>query len=123
MNLRQAPILFAALLALLAPATFGADEKKSKEVEEKIALDQLPAAVKKAAEGAVKGLVIAKAEKVTVDGSMFYEVEGKAADGKEYEVKVSPDGKVMKVEQEDGDDDDGDDDDDDDDDDKKPAKK
>ena len=99
-----------------APAVFADDKKKNDEVEEKIALDQLPAAVKKAAEEAVKGLVITEVEKVTKKDSQFYEVEGKAADGKEYEVKISPEGKVLKVEQEDEVDDDDDDN-------KKPTKK
>jgi len=87
-------LLVAALLA--APAR-GAENEKGKQ-DEKIALDQLPAAVKAAAEQAVKGIVLTEAEKATKKGEVIYEVAGKVGD-KEYEIKISADGKVLKVEE------------------------
>ena len=80
-------------------------------LEEKIALDQLPEMVKKAALDAVKGIVLTKAEKETKDDTVVYEVEGKVGN-KEYEIKISAMGKVLRieVEDEDGPDDDTDDD-------------
>jgi hypothetical protein len=101
---------------VFAPTAMAAEkEKKEGKQDEKIALDQVPAAVKTAAEGAVKGIVISEAEKEVKKGVTVYELTGKA-DGKEYEVKVGADAKVIKVkEKKAGDkDDDGDDDDDDD---------
>ena len=130
-------LILAAVLAVnIVPITSHAGdgkkkEKKGKENEkedgkdEKVALDQLPAAVKAAAEDAVKGIVLTEAEKETKNGVVIYEIDGKAG-GKEYELKIAADGKVLKVKEEKNDDKDGDNEDDDDDDDggkaKKPAK-
>lgn len=95
-----------------------ADKKhEKKKQEEKVALDKLPEAVKAAAERAVKGIVLTEAEKETKGDEVVYEVEGKAG-GKLYEIKIAPDGKVIKVEEEKEDDKDDDKDDEDDKDDK-----
>lgn len=87
--------------------------------EEEVALDKLPAAVRAAAEKAVPGIVLQEADRETEDGTVVYDVEGEA-NGKEYELEITADGKVLEVESEDddseADDDDTEDDDDDDDD-------
>jgi hypothetical protein len=88
------------LLALLAvPSAWAAEEK---EQDEKVALDQAPAAVLKAAQDAVKGITLTEAERETKGAAVVYELKGNVGD-KEYEVQVSADGKVLKVEEEKGD--------------------
>jgi len=77
--------------------------------EEDVPLDQVPEVVKDAARKAVKGIKLTEAEKVTRGSRiLYYEVEGTAG-GKNYEIKVTPAGKVLKVELDDDDDDDDDD--------------
>jgi hypothetical protein len=94
----------------------------------------VPAVAKEAAVKAVNGLVLTEAEKELKGSEVVYELKGTAG-GKEYEVKVTAEGKVLKAEEEkaekdedekdeqagatsEKEDDDGDDDDDDKDDDK-----
>lgn len=79
--------------------TAHAAEAKEQKVEEKVPLDQVPLVVKQAAEQAVKGFVSAKAVKQTIGAVVVYELSGKA--GKQlYVVKATPEGKVLKVEEE-----------------------
>ena len=82
----------------------------STEVE--ISLDDVPAAVKATILKAAGGAKITEVEKETANGVTTYEAEF-VADGKEVEITVGADGKLLKKEAED--DDDGDDVDDDDD--------
>ncbi len=82
------------------------DEDGDEGNEQRIALDQVPAAVKKAAEAAVPGLALKSAETETEQGVLHYCLEGTAA-GEKVEVEVSPSGKVLEVERGDeGEDDD-----------------
>jgi len=80
--------------------------------DESIALSEVPAKVKEAAQNAVDGIVLTESEVEEEDGQLVYELEGKV-DGKEYEIEVTADGQVLEIEEEDEDDDDDDDDDDD----------
>ena len=68
------------------------------ENEKEIPLSEVPAAAVKAAQGAVAGITLTEAE---VDGS---------ADGKEYEIEVTAEGKVLEVEEETEDDEEDEDD-------------
>ena len=79
------------------------DEGDDDEVE--IALDQVPAAIRHAAEEAVPGFVLKSAETETEEGSLHYCLEGTAG-GEMVEVEVSTDGKVLEIER--GDDEDED---------------
>ena len=84
---------------LFAPLARAESDEEDEGQEEEIALDKVPGAVMKAAKDAVKGIVFSKAEKETKDGKTHYELEGKAGE-KSYEIEVSPEGKVLKVEEE-----------------------
>jgi uncharacterized membrane protein YkoI len=86
----------------------------STEVE--ISLDDVPAAVKATILKAAGGAKIAEVEKEIANGVTTYEAEF-VADGKEVEITVAADGKLLEREVEDDADDDDDDDGDDDDDD------
>jgi len=84
--------------------------------DERVPLDQVPDAARKAAESAVPGATFTAAEKEIEHGTTVYSLEG-TVDGKPCEVEVTADGKVTEIEKdgdddhEDGDDDDGNDDD------------
>ena len=83
------------------------------EQEKEVPLSQVPAETLKAAQGAVDGIEITEAEMEEEDGETVYVLEGEA-NGKEYEIEVTPQGKVLEVEEEGKDDDMGDDEEDDD---------
>ena len=63
----------------------------------------VPALVMNAAKKAVPGIKITRAEKEKNDDQTIYELKGNAA-GKEYEIKISAQGKVLKAEGDDEDD-------------------
>ena len=69
-----------------------------KEEDQDIPLSQVPKNIKEIAEKAVKGLKLTEAE--LEDG--IYELEGYVGDV-EYEIKITPEGKVIKIEKEDKD--------------------
>jgi uncharacterized membrane protein YkoI len=73
------------------------------ENEKEVPLSQVPPAAVKAAEGAVDGITLTEAEMETEDGKTVYTLEG-TADGKEYSIEVTPEGKVIEVEEETADD-------------------
>lgn len=83
------------------------------EKEKEIPLSEVPPEALKAAQGAVDGVTITEAEMEKEDGETVYVFEGEA-NGKEYEIEVTPQGKVLEVEEEaeNGEDDEGMDDDD-----------
>ena len=78
--------------------------------EEEIALSKVPKKVLEAAQKAVPGIKLTEAEVEKTSKGLVYELEG-TLNGKEYEIKVSAAGKVLKIEKDDDDDDDEDDDD------------
>lgn len=69
----------------------------------------MPVVAVEAARQAVENITLTEAAVEEEDGQTVYVLEG-AADGKEYEIEVTADGKVLDVEQEGVDDDDDDDD-------------
>jgi len=69
------------------------------EKEKEIPLSQVPEPALTAAQGAVEGITLTEAEMETEDGQTVYVLEGEAA-GKEYEIEVTADGKVLEVEEE-----------------------
>ena len=94
--------------AVALAAIVGAGLAQAEEVEEEVAIADLPAAVTDAIKAEYPNAELLEAEKETEDGPTTYEVEIKN-DGKTLEVEVSPEGKILEVEEE-GDDDDGGDD-------------
>ena len=106
--MKRKPWLMAAALACLCvalaiPAIAG---KCGKKKERNVTLDQVPAAVKATILREAGKNKIEEIEEVSVDGKVLhYEAEWKAG-GKEIEIEVAPDGKLLKKEIEDDDDDD-----------------
>jgi hypothetical protein len=92
--------------ALLAPAwpAFSAGR------EEKVKLEDCPAAVQKTIkDNAGSGKIVEVEKETKKDGTVVYEAEVKTADGKELEIVVAADGTLIKIESDDDDDDDDDD--------------
>lgn len=91
--------------------------------EEEIAVADLPEAVVNAINERFPGATLEEAEREVERGQVIYDVEVEAADGTEYEVEVTGDGRILEIERddededEDGGDEDHDDDDEDEDDD------
>jgi hypothetical protein len=69
------------------------------EDEKEIPLSQIPVLAVDAARQAVENITLTEAE-VEKEGRTVYVLEG-TANGKEYEIEVTADGKVLDVEQED----------------------
>jgi hypothetical protein len=72
-----------------------ADEEK----EEKVSFDQLPKAVQETIQKETAGAQLEEIEKETEDGKTVYEAEF-TKDGKEYELTVAEDGKLLNHEEE-----------------------
>ena len=85
---------------------------KTKKTEKKVTIDQVPAAVKATILKEAGSNKITEIEEISVDGKVVcFEAEWKLGD-KEVEIKVAPNGKLLKKKIEVDDDDDDDDDDD-----------
>lgn len=69
------------------------------EKEREIPLSEVPQEALAAAQGAVDGITLTEAEVEKEKGLTVYELEG-IANGIEYEIEVTADGKVLEVEQE-----------------------
>jgi uncharacterized membrane protein YkoI len=80
--------------------------------DEKIKLEDCPAAVQKTIkENAGDGKIVEVEKETRKDGTVVYEAEVKKADGTEVDIKVAADGKLIGIET-DEDDDDGEENDD-----------
>lgn len=105
-HVKNANVWILGLMVLcLCTAKVSLAEENEKEGD-KIALDQVPADVKAAAEKSVPGFAATSAEKETKNGAVVYELKG-TANGKTIEVKVGADGKVSTSKEGDDDKDEG----------------
>lgn len=97
-----------ALVTLFSTNLF-AGNNDNKEV--KVKPEDCPKAVLKAIKDTTKdGKIIEIEKEIKKDGSVVYEAEVKMSNGKKIEIKVSADGKVIKIENEDDEDESADDD-------------
>lgn len=85
-----------ALWISIPQASYSAE---AEENEQKVTLDQTPAAVQETIKRETAGGSIQEIEKETEDGKTVFEAEF-TKDGKEFELKVAEDGKVLGVEEE-----------------------
>ncbi len=73
--------------------------------EEDIPVSSLPQAVINNVQNALPGIDISEAENKTPDEKdplkIIYELEGKLLNGDEYEIKITGDGRIIKIELED----------------------
>ena len=89
---------------------------RSAGAEEEVPVKDLPKAVVAAVKALYPNGTITEAEKDTEDGKVVYEIEVTSA-GKEIDIELTADGKVLKIECDEGDEDGEEDEDDDDEDD------
>ena len=87
-------------IAVLAAATCGCggDSDDVAEVKKALPMDQVPAAVLKAAKDADPGLTFFAAYTTKHEGKDSIELKGKTKSGQIKEIEVSPDGKVLGTE-------------------------
>lgn len=94
---KKAMVLLLVALSAIGLVTFVAWAEQ--EQEEQVTLDQVPAAVKAAILKESAGGEITEIEVKTEGGKTFYEAEF-VRDGKKIEIKVAPDGTLLKKEEE-----------------------
>lgn len=92
------PVAVAIVLALTGCGTLN----DLVEHEESVPLSEVPAPVLNAAKAAVQDIVLTEAEVEEEDGRRVYELKGQAG-GKEYEMDVTAEGKILDIEEEDND--------------------
>jgi hypothetical protein len=98
-------LYFALLLALTF--TFGCacckeskcKANKDKEEGKEIPVSQVPKAAMDAVQHAAPGIDMTEAEVEEENGQTVYSVEGKAPDGKVWEIEVTADGKILELNQ------------------------
>ncbi len=89
------------LAAVLASAVYGCgddDDDDVGKIKTAIPMDQVPAAVLKAAKDAAPDLTFYAAYDDTFKGQKSIELKGKTKTGKIKELEISPDGKVLGFE-------------------------
>ncbi len=91
--------LVASLLVILSAFSLTACFDNDKE--EDIALSDVPVNIIEIVQNALPGISLDEAEKKIKDESVIYELEGKLLNGKEYEIKISDDGTIIKIKLED----------------------
>ncbi len=94
-------LYFATLLALtfILGCACCTKSKCATKKEKEIPVSQVPKAAMEAAQNAAKGVNLTEAEVEEEKGQTVYTLEGKA-DGKDYKIEVTADGKVLEVKQE-----------------------
>jgi len=63
-----------------------------------IPLSEVPANIITIVQNTLPGIALTKAEKETDDEKISYELEGKMINGLEYEINISADGTILKIE-------------------------
>ncbi len=94
-----------AALAFVAAAGIPVYADDNDDDDVKVKWADVPVAVQKTFEKEAPGVKIAEVEIQTDDGKTTYEAEA-TIDGKEYEIEVAEDGKLLEKELDDDDDDD-----------------
>lgn len=72
-----------------------------KNNEEKISLSEVPSNIINIVQNSLPGISLSKAEKEVNDETVVYELEGKLINGKQYEIKITQSGTIIKIELED----------------------
>lgn len=84
---------------LLATITLLACSDKADEIE--IPVSEVPANIMTVVQDTLPGITLTEAEKEIKKDQIIYELEGKLINGKKYEIEISEDGTLIKVELED----------------------
>ncbi len=87
------------LCTLLLIGLFSIGACSEAEDEKEIAISDLPAVVVKAVQDSLPGFVISDAEIEGTEPDIIYDVDG-SMDGNEYEIEITPEGKILEIEME-----------------------
>ena len=68
------------------------------EEESDIPVSEAPPNVVSVVQNALPGIVLDEAEKCTKHDELTYKLEGKLINGKEYEIKITESGTILKIE-------------------------
>jgi uncharacterized membrane protein YkoI len=86
-------------LIILSTLSLSACFDKDNEVE--IPASEVPANIITIVQNTLPGIDLSETKKEVKDGTVIYELEGVLINGKEYEIKISEDGTIIKIELED----------------------
>lgn len=88
-------------VAILLIAASGLSGCFDNHEEVDIPVSEVPANIITIVQNTLPGISLTEAEKKLKGKSVTYELEGKLINGKEYEIEISADGTIIKVELED----------------------
>ena len=86
-------------ITILSILSLSACSDKDNDVE--IPLSEVPASIITIVQDTLPGISLTEAEKEVKENTVIYELEGKLSNGKEYEIKISENGTIIKIELED----------------------
>jgi uncharacterized membrane protein YkoI len=86
-------------IIILSALSLSACFDKDNEVE--IPVSEVPANIITIVQNTLPGIDLSETKKEVKDGTVIYELEGVLINGKEYEIKISEDGTIIKIELED----------------------
>ncbi len=86
-------------IIILSALSLSACFDKDNEVE--IPASEVPANIITIVQNTLPGIDLSETKKAVKDGIVIYELEGVLINGKEYEIKISEDGTIIKIELED----------------------
>ena len=92
-------VVILTLTCILGCASVESGCKKKKGKEKEVPISEVPKEAMQAAQQAAPGVALTEAEVEKENGQMVYTLEGKA-NGKEYKIEVTAEGKVLEVNQE-----------------------
>ena len=86
-------------ITLLSTLTLSACFDKDNDID--IAISEVPTSIITIVQNTLPGISLTEAEKEVKDDTVIYELEGKLINGKEYEIKITENGTIIKIELED----------------------
>lgn len=87
------------VITILSTMTLISCSDKDDDIE--IPVSEVPASVITIVQNTLPGISLTEAEKEIKDDNVIYELEGKLINGKEYEIKITESGTIIKIELED----------------------
>ena len=83
-------------IAVISTMTLSACTDKDNDIE--IPLSAVPENVITIVQNTLPGISLTEAEKEVKDDTVIYELEGELINGKEYEIEITEDGTILKIE-------------------------
>ena len=87
------------VIAILSTLVLSACSDKDNDIE--IALSEVPANIITIVQNTLPGISLTEAKKEVKDDIVIYELEGQLINGNEYEIEITGNGTIIKIELED----------------------